>query len=57
MIVVELLDCDLRARRCLLLRLDDLVGLAQLGVEPRQRHVLLLKAAHSLVILGLSDEL
>jgi len=52
--VLELLDRDLRVRSRLLLRLDDLVQVAQLGVEPRQRRALLLKATLSLAMLNLS---
>jgi len=51
--VLELLDRDLRVRRRLLLRLDDLVQVAQLGVEPRQRRALLLKTTLSLAMLNL----
>jgi len=41
--MLELLDRDVRVRRRLLLRLDNLVQLAQLGVELRQRRALFLK--------------
>jgi len=52
--VLELLDRDLCVRSRLLLRLDDLVQVAQLGVEPRQRRALLLKTTLSLAMLDLS---
>ena len=54
--MIELLDRDLGVSSRLLLRLDDLVQLAQLSVEPRQRRTLLLKTTLSLAMLSLSDE-
>jgi hypothetical protein len=50
----ELLDRDIRVGSCLLLRLDDLVQLTQLGVEPRQRRTLFLQPALRLAVLRLS---
>jgi hypothetical protein len=57
--VVELLDRDLPIRSRLLLRLDRLVELAQLRVEPPQRRALLMKTMLSFgfAVLRLSDEL
>ena len=54
--MLELLDRDVRVRRRLLLRLDNLVQLAQLGVELRQRRALFLKTTLSLAVLSLLDE-
>ena len=51
--MLELLERDLRLRSRLLLRLDDLVQVAQLGVEPRQRRALFLKTTLSLAMLNL----
>jgi len=52
--MLEFLDRDFRVRRRLILRLDDLVQVAQLGVEPRQRRVLFLKTMLSLAMPNLS---
>jgi len=55
--MLELLDRDLRIRSRLLLCLDGLVQVTQLGVEPRQRRALLLKMTLSLAMLNLSCKL
>lgn len=54
-VMLELFDRDLRVGSRLLLRLDDLVQVAQLRVEPRQRRTLFLQPALSLGMLSLSS--
>jgi hypothetical protein len=52
-VVFELFDRDVRVGSSLLLRLDDLVQLAQLRVKPRQRRTLFLQPALRLAVLRL----
>ena len=52
-VVFELFDRDVRVGSSLLLRLDDLVQLAQLRVKPRQRRTLFLQPALRLTVLRL----
>ena len=54
-IMLELFDRDLRVGSRLLLRLDDLVQIAQLCIEPRQRRTLFLQPALRLGLLRLSS--
>jgi len=53
-IMLELLDRNLRIGSRLFLRLDDIVQLAQLRVEPRQRRTLFLQPPLRLGVLCLS---
>jgi hypothetical protein len=53
--VFELFDRDVRIGSRLLLRLDDLVQLAQLRVKSRQRRTLFLQPALRLAVLRLSS--
>ena len=54
-VVLQLFDRDLRVGGRLILRLDHLVQLAQLCVEPRQRRTLFLEPALRLGMLRLSS--
>jgi hypothetical protein len=53
--MLKLFDRDFRVDTRLLLRLDDLVQLAQLRIEPRQRRTLFLQPALRLGLLRLSS--
>lgn len=53
--MLELFDRDFRVGRRLLLRLDDLVQVAQLRIEPRQRRTLFLQPPLRLGVLCLSS--
>lgn len=53
--MLKLFDRDFRVGTRLLLRLDDLVQLAQLRIEPRQRRTLFLQPALRLGLLRLSS--
>ena len=52
--MLKLFDRDFRVGSRLLLRLDDLVQVAQLRIEPRQRRTLFLQPALRLGLLRLS---
>ncbi len=54
-IVLKLLDRDFRVGSRLLLRLDDLVQVAQLRIKPRQRRTFFLQPALRLGVLCLSS--
>jgi len=54
-IMLKLFGRDFRVGSRLLLRLDDLVQLAQLSIEPRQRRTLFLQPALRLGLLRLSS--
>jgi hypothetical protein len=54
-IMLKLFDRDVRVGSSLLLRLDDLIQLAQLRIEPRQRRTLFLQPALRLGLLRLSS--
>ena len=54
-IMLKLFDRDFRVGSRLLFRLDDLVQLPQLRIEPRQRRTLFLQPALRLCVLRLSS--
>jgi len=53
--MLKLFDRDFRVGSRLLLRLDDLVQVTQLRIEPRQRRTLFLQSALRLGLLRLSS--